>query len=429
MRARTVWKRLPAGVPPRAVDVTLAVADMVVSLLLAREDPTGNWRHTDTFGFVLIVLINLPLLVRRRAPVAVLLGMLTLQIWFIALGYWPVVNSLGSLLALYTVASHRPVRIAVAAIAAVGATWIYAGLAADGGSMATVVGQILTVPPVVCWFGTAARRLGERNAQLALLTAKLAREQEARARRAVTDERVRIARELHDVVAHHVSVISVQAGLAEYVITSDPSTAQAALHTIGETTREALDEMRRMLLLLRADPADMDEARVSGPDRPADDHTMDPAPGLARLDDVVRRIRAAGVAVAIRRVGVARPLSPGVELCAYRIVQEALTNVLKHARTARVELTVEYEPTRLRIAVCDDGGEPDPDATPQTRNSGRIGGASGHGLIGMSERARLYGGTFSAGPRREGGFEVGLVLPIPAEPGTSGGKVGGTGDI
>ncbi|WP_245599300.1 sensor histidine kinase [Embleya scabrispora] len=173
------------------------------------------------------------------------------------------------------------------------------------------------------------------------MTVRPAREQEARARRAVTDERVRIARELHDVVAHHVSVISVQAGLAEYVLTSDPPTAEAALRTIGETTRETLDEMRRMLMLPRADGED-----ALGPDgappgaargRTADDR-LDPAPGPARLHEVVCRIRAAGVDVPCRTVGIERPLSPGIELCAYRIVQEALTNVLERARTARVDL-------------------------------------------------------------------------------------------
>ncbi|MEU0939576.1 MULTISPECIES: sensor histidine kinase [unclassified Embleya] len=417
MRARTLWSRHAVTPPPIVVDAILALSYIVVSLLLAHEDPTGDWRRTDMFGFVLIVVINLPLIVRRRAPVAVLSVMLALQIWYIALGYWPVVNSLGTLMATYTVAAHRPIRNLLWCVPAVGATWLYAGLAADGGSMATVVAQVLVVPPGICWFGVAARRLNERNAQYAALTRRLAREQEARARRAVTDERVRIARELHDVVAHHVSVISVQAGLAEYVLRSDPPTAEAALRTIGETTRETLDEMRRMLMLLRADDEDMFDPDEAPPDaargRTADDR-LDPAPGLARLHEVVRRIRAAGVDVRRETVGVERPLSPGIELCAYRIVQEALTNVLKHARTAKVDLLVDYRPHHLRITVTDDGGGR-PMVAPQGCEAGTIGGVAAHGLIGMSERAKLYGGTLVAGRRPDGGFEVDLVLPIPAE--------------
>ncbi|MGC0416076.1 sensor histidine kinase [Embleya sp. AB8] len=422
MRSRPVWIRLPISIPSIVVDAVLALSDIVVSVLLAREDPQGNWRHTDAFGFTLIVLINLPLIVRRRAPVTVLLMMLVMQIWYISLGYWPVVNSSGVLLAVYTVAAHRSIRVLAGCAPAVSATWLYAGLDADGGSMLTVVAQALVIPSGICWFGVSARRLSERNAQFAQLTARLAREQAARARRAVTDERVRIARELHDVVAHHVSVISVQAGLAEYVLDSDPPTAQAALRTIGETTREALDEMRRMLSLLRADTEevwDPEHERV-----PED--RMAPAPSLARLDEVVRRIRAAGIEVRTRRVGLARPLSPGVELCAYRIVQEALTNVLKHARSARVDLVVDYGPRQLRITVTDDGGGGVPIPAPQRPDSGRIGSVAAHGLIGMSERTKLYGGTLSAGPRPDGGFEVGLVLPIPAEPAVRTGNEGDT---
>ncbi|WP_245599301.1 DUF7134 domain-containing protein [Embleya scabrispora] len=147
------------------VDTILALSYIVVSLLSAREDPTGNRRDTDAFGFVPIVVINLPLVLRRRAPIPVLPVMLTLQVWYIALGYWPVVNSLGALMATHTVAAHRPIRVLAWCVPAVGATWLYAGLAADGGSMSTVVAQVLVIPPGVCRFGFAARRLSERNAQ------------------------------------------------------------------------------------------------------------------------------------------------------------------------------------------------------------------------------------------------------------------------
>ncbi|MGW7053931.1 sensor histidine kinase [Streptomyces sp. NPDC054887] len=410
--------------PPVAVDAVLALSYVGVSLLLGHERPPPGWRQMDQAGVALIWLVNLPLVVRRRWPVPVVVALCAVWMWYIHLGYWPVVNSLGSLMALYTVASLRPPRTTAACAALVGVVWWYGGWAREGGSMPTVIAQSVVIPAGICWFGSAARRLFERNAQLVVLAAQLAHVQEERARRAVTDERVRIARELHDVVAHHLSVISVQAGLAQYVVTSDPGTAENALRTVGETTREALREMRRTLSLLRAD-ADEDEEDGSAGE-------FAPAPGLGRLDELVQRVRDAGVPVRLRVTGRERPLAPGAELCAYRIVQEALTNVLKHARTARcVEVVAAYLPDEVRITVTDDGGlggggrdggrRGVDDADGRGVGDGRrdratIGAGHGHGLIGMRERAKLYGGSLSAGPRREGGFEVGLVLPAPPAP-------------
>jgi signal transduction histidine kinase len=182
------------------------------------------------------------------------------------------------------------------------------------------------------------------------------------------------------------SVISVQAGLARYVMGSDPDTASGALDTVLGTTAEALDEMRRMLALLRTD----------------DGEPYHPAPGLDRLDDLVERVRGAGVPVDLVVTGDRRPLAPGVDLCAYRVVQECLTNVLKHAGPASATVTLKYEPDRLVARVEDDGCRP---AAAQPEQAG------GHGLIGMRERARLYGGTLAAGRRAEGGYAVVLTLP------------------
>ena len=204
-------------------------------------------------------------------------------------------------------------------------------------------------------------------------------------------ERVRIARGLHDVVAHHMSVISVQAGLARYVLSSDPATTGRALDTIVDTSHEALEEMRRMLALLRVPDADQH----------SEGRTHDPAPGLARLDELVERVRSAGVPVRVVVAGPPSPLSSGADLCAYRIVQESLTNVLKHARGAEVVVRLDYrEPEELTIQVSDNG----PGVSP--------GPVTGHGLVGMGERAGLYGGSVQAGPGPEGGFVVTLTLPI-----------------
>jgi signal transduction histidine kinase len=265
--------------------------------------------------------------------------------------------------------------------------------------MATVTVQAVVSALVMCQFGNAARVSAERGDQLAVLTGQLRREQAERARRAVAEEQGRIARELHDVVAHHMSVISVQAGMAGYVFGSDPGAAHDALRTISDTSREGLEELRRMLAVLRTDG--------TGDDGPGP-ASYDPVPGLGRLDEMAGRIRAAGVPVELTVTGQPRPLAPGVELCAYRVVQEALTNVLKHAHAARAEVVVAYGARQLAVTVTDDGGDGG------RTDPARIPPGAGHGLIGMRERARLYGGTVDIGPRPEGGYGVRLTLPTSA---------------
>jgi signal transduction histidine kinase len=211
---------------------------------------------------------------------------------------------------------------------------------------------------------------------------------------------MRIARELHDVVAHHMSVVSVQAGLAQFVLESDPATARAALRTVLHTSGEALQEMRRMLSLLD-----------TGADEDGPAGAYDPTPGLDRLDDLVERVCAAGVPVEVTISGERHPLAPGVDLCAYRVLQECLTNVIKHAPGAPTTVRLRYDPDRLTIQV----GNGAIDVTSGALHTD----PGGHGLAGMRERARLYGGALTAGPRPQGGFEVVLVLPTPVEMGPS----------
>jgi signal transduction histidine kinase len=252
--------------------------------------------------------------------------------------------------------------------------------------------QSVTTVGVVWFVGNSTRRLAESNRLLAVLSGRLAREQEDRAVRAVTAERVRIARELHDVVAHHMSVISVQAGVARYVLESDPATTAASLDTITDTSHRALEEMRRLLSVLRIPP-----------ERPEDDlDSYDPAPGLDRLGELLDRVRGAGVPVDLTVRGEVRALPPGQDLCAYRVIQESLTNVIKHARPARAAVALAYHTRTFVARVTDDGR-----AAPARDGSGH-----GQGLIGMRERARVYGGTLSAAPVAGGGFEVELVLPV-----------------
>ncbi|GHI05492.1 ATPase [Streptomyces cellostaticus] len=369
---------------PLAVDTLIAVAMAVVAVLLGQESRSQGWPELDARAYALVALAHLPVALRGRWPVGVFAAVQAAALVYTTLGYWPVVCTFGSMLALYTVASVRPVRTALACAACMTALWAYAGVVSHTPSMASVLGQALLYCSVLVWFGHLARRSAE-------LTRRLRAEQAERARRAVAQERGRIARELHDVVAHHMSVISVQAGLARFVFDSDPGKARGALGTIGDTSGEALEELRRMLQVLREEDPQAPEGA--------------PMPTLARLGDLVDRVRSGGLPVDLAVEGTERPLPPGVELCAYRVVQEALTNVLKHAGPARARVQLRYGSHDLTVRVTDDGEGVNPD---------RVSTGAGHGLIGMRERAKLYGGAISVGPRAEGGYQVQLTLPTSA---------------
>ncbi|MFF4184587.1 sensor histidine kinase [Streptomyces sp. NPDC001691] len=374
---------------PQVADALIAVALTCVSAVLGKESGSQGWDPLDAWGYLLVVLAGLPLAFRVRAPLAVLLWTHLVFLVYVASGYWPVVTTFGPLLSLYTVASLCALRTAVGCGVLMAGVWIYAGAVSPRGSMASVVTQALGFALVLIRFGVLARRSAE-------LARQLRREQAERARREVAAERGRIARELHDVVAHHMSVISVQAGLAGFVFASDPPTARAALSTISGASAEALDELRRMLQVLRE--AEDGAAPVA------------PMPGLDRIGELADRIRAGGIPVTLRTLGTPRPLAPGVELCAYRVVQEALTNVLKHAGKTRAEVQLRYERHQLMVSVTNegDGGEREGVISDRLRAGG------GHGLIGMRERAKLYGGSISVGPRSGGGFAVTLTLPTSA---------------
>jgi signal transduction histidine kinase len=202
---------------------------------------------------------------------------------------------------------------------------------------------------------------------------------------AAADERARIARELHDVVSHSLSVIAIQSSAAEAALERDPALARAPLAAIRSSSEQALDEMRRMLGVLRT---------------PDDGDGLAPQPGLARLPELVEHARAAGVEVTLEVAGTPRPLPASVDLSAFRIVQEALTNVRKHASGASTTVHVGWEPAALALAVRDRGPGPASVAN------------GGHGLVGMRERVRLHGGELRAGPADDGGFEVAAVLPL-----------------
>jgi signal transduction histidine kinase len=204
------------------------------------------------------------------------------------------------------------------------------------------------------------------------------------AQRAAADERVRIARDLHDVVAHHVSVIVVQAEAAQEVLAARPDRAQAAMAAVADTARSALGELRRLLGVLRSEA------------------TVTPQPDLAAVDDLVASVREAGLDVSLRTRGNGLPVAPVVGLTAYRVVQEALTNVLRHAHATRADVELAVGDTELIVTVSDDG------------RSGASVNGTGHGLVGMRERVSMLGGHLDAGPRPEGGFRVRAQLPLGA---------------
>ena len=241
----------------------------------------------------------------------------------------------------------------------------------------------------VAWlFGVAVRSRQGRIVSLEGETARLAADREARAREAVAAERGRIARELHDVVAHAVSVVVVQAQAGQRLVGADDARARESLEAIEETARTALHEMRRLLGMLRE----------------TGDGSLAPQPGLDDVEALARQVRDAGLPVAIEIDGEPAPLPAGLDLAAYRLVQEGLTNVLKHACASRATVRINYRTTWLDVEVVDDGG---------VRNgNGREGG---FGLVGLRERITLYGGKLESGPRAEGGWRLHATLPL--EPG------------
>jgi signal transduction histidine kinase len=238
---------------------------------------------------------------------------------------------------------------------------------------------------VAAWAGgRTVRSWRHKNAALEIANRQLAEQRELQAQAAVTVERGRIARELHDVVAHNVSMMVVQAGAAPRVLSGEQPDVRNALDVIAAAGRETVDEMRTLLGVLRSDDGAV---------------TLKPQPGLADLEHLVDGMREAGLPVTLRIEGTPRPLPPALDLSAFRIVQEALTNSLKHAGPARAEVTVRYENDLVTLEIADTGRGPQ-------------GGGTGHGLVGMRERAALFGGELEAARADGGGFTVRARLPL-----------------
>jgi signal transduction histidine kinase len=343
----------------------------------------------------LFVLITLPLAWRRRAPltvVAVVAAAAAVQAVFFDRSTQPSTQLwLAVLIALYSVAAHGERRDALlgGALVAAGTLAIdVRHLAAGERSAGEVLGEwalfagVWLLGRYVHGWRLRARQQQERADQLEL-------DREERARAAVAQERTRIARELHDIVAHGISVMVVQARGGRRMLTVDPDEAREAFDAIESTGRQALDELRRLLGMLRR----LDEQP-----------TLTPQPSLDRLGELIDQVQEAGLPVRVAVEGQAIELPPGVDLSAYRIVQEALTNTLKHAGPATAQVVVRYHPADLELEISDDG-----------HRAASADGA-GQGLIGMRERVALYGGELHSGHRSEGGYLVRARLPLPSGP-------------
>ena len=387
---------------PRAADAVLAAAVFLGTVFLT--DGPGDALAIRPLGDVPLpallafALASAALYWRRSAPLAVLGVAVAAFAATIGSGYadggGPV------LIALYSLGRY-----------ATGDRWAQLGVAA---AVTVIVVDGLTDPApwgeavfggvvmFVAWYvGRRLRLRSERAAQLV-------REQAAEARRVVTEERTRIARELHDVVAHRVSLMTVQAGAAKAVAAEDPEAALQAMGAVEEAGRQALDELRHLLGVLRPE---------------ADPDGLGPQPGLADLPRLVEQTRRAGLDVALATDGVPAGLPARVDLFAYRIVQEALTNVLRHAGPgAHTQVRLGTDRRGIVIEVLDDGQATENGVEPasgrRSADSDRPhpAGRSGHGIVGMRERARLLGGTLEARPRPGGGFRVVAHLPTGGEP-------------
>jgi signal transduction histidine kinase len=383
----------------RARALTDRWGDGAVALALAAWGQLDLWKHEPATlhviggrGFLagLLLVVTLPLALRRRRPAGTLLtaaGALVVGAFLISHSQGiPVSVFLALLLAFYSVGAHCDDRhswfagfASLAAIAAV-------DLARPGAFSASGTRPGAWLAFAIAWlFGRDMRRRRQHVAELEDRAERLEREREEQAQLAVAEERGRIARELHDVIAHGVSVIVVQSQAGPHLV-GDPQRAIDVFRAIESSGRDALVELRRLLGILRSEDQQL---------------AIGPQPGLGSLQSLVEQMRASGLPVELRIEGEPVHVPAGVDLSAYRIVQEALTNVVKHAGDATAEVVIRYRAHTLELDVVDDGHGHAPGIN-----------GSGHGLIGMRERAALYGGTLDAGPRDGSGFAVRARLPF-----------------
>ncbi|WP_166849939.1 sensor histidine kinase [Isoptericola sp. BMS4] len=406
------------------VDLTTTVllgAFLATSATDLYETGAYGGSRADVIAWSLATAAPLPW--RRVRPVASAVAIYAVALGHMVVGFPMVMPSdLLVLVALFSVTVYGPTWAHVTAIssAATGclvAFPIAAGLAVgDTASIVHMVpvGLFCLVTALAVWAFALTRR--SRRVTLEVLRDRAHRleiERDQQAQIAASAERARIAREMHDIVAHSLSIVVAQADGGRYVAASDPAAAARVLGTISETGRTALTEMRRLLGVLREDDDPAARPELSAPRSPA------PQPGVEELDDLVDQARGAGLRVAYTRLGEPRPLTAGMGLTLYRVCQESLSNVRKHAGPdPAVTVALHWTPDEVELEVLDDGR-----GAAAAEES-----EPGFGLRGMHERASLYGGTLTSGPRSGGGYRVHLALPLPGSAPVPGGHdAGGTG--
>ena len=407
MKRLAAWA---AGLPPRMQDLALAVALAIYNV--GSLIPETRQLQLPYVAFLLVVLQALPLAWRRRWPVAVFFAVGIPRTIYdqLNLNFAPI--PLGPAIAYYTIMdrSSTRVRVAISALLLYG---IVRSQMLPGHNEPYDFFVALLQFAVAGTLGILSRT---RRAYVQEVEARAEHAEAERARQvalAAAEERARIARELHDVVAHHVSLMAVQSEAAAVLLPGRPEEASKSVEVIGRTAREALTELRRLLGVLRG-PADVDG-------RP----TTAPSPSISQLDDVLGRVRQAGIVVDLRVEGSPSKLPPGVDLAAFRIVQEALTNTVKHSGACEAAVTVSYEPGFVTVSVTDRGNGAvaiTVDGTAsraRSRVAVRDGGgprhadSGGFGLAGIAERVASCGGRLTVGPGDAGGFAVTARLPAP----------------
>jgi signal transduction histidine kinase len=340
----------------------------------------------DALAYALAVLGGTTLIWRRRAPLVVALANSVFIGLYFSLDYPPGPVGLSNMVAIYTLAAYRPRRLSIT----VASTLFVVATVGEIATGEELVDILVNFPVFALpWaIGDSVQTHRRYLANLEDRAASLERERAERDRLAVANERARIANELHDVIAHHVGVMVVQAGAARSVLDDRPADARRALLAIEHTGRDALVELRRLVGVLRDD----DAAAAA----------RNPQPGVDDLRGLIDTMRDAGLATRLEIEGTPVALSPATELCVYRVVQEALTNTLKHSGSAHASVRLQYDSSALTVEVEDEGrGVAAPNGI-----------EGGHGIVGMRERVALFGGELEVGPKPEGGFAVRATLPL-----------------
>jgi signal transduction histidine kinase len=401
-------RAVPFHLPVLAQDVLLALVVAVAQVqgTLAKPADVGSRPLSDLghLGYELLIVSGLVLAVRRRWPTAVFITTALASLLYYSVGFSDGPGWIALFVALYTLTAYGDGRRSVA-VAGVGITVLATGWLIDSADIEprAAIGWVFfriaaSVMAAALGESVRSRRAEAAEALERARQAERTREEEARSR--VDAERLRIAREVHDTVAHAIAIINVQAGVTAYLLDKRPEGAREALVTIEQTSAQALHEMRAVLGVLR----DSDNGRV-------------PHPGLGQLDELTAMAREAGLDIKVEVTSPTAPLPSAVDHTAYRIVQESLTNVIRHVGPTRVTVALDYGTDDLQVRVRDDGGrDAAADGGGGPRRTGGAASVStaepGRGIDGMRERCGLLGGELTAGPQPEGGFEVKARLPV-----------------